>query len=41
MNELIEEMWAIPAHTETGRSSKVLVLLASVLDWWDPDELVD
>jgi hypothetical protein len=43
MSKLIEEMWAIPAQTDAGRKSKVLVLLTCVLggEWRDRDDQVD
>jgi len=41
MAALIDKMWAIPAKTELGRSAKVSVLLACILDWRNPDEEMD
>ncbi|MES5485036.1 hypothetical protein QMZ05_19955 [Bradyrhizobium sp. INPA03-11B] len=38
---LIDAMWAIPARTEAGRKSKVLVLLACVLDLRGHDDELD
>jgi hypothetical protein len=39
MNGLIDQMLAIPAHTEAGRHAKVSVVLVCVLDWRDHDDL--
>lgn len=41
MFRLVEDMWAAPARTEAGRSAKVSVVLACVLDWRLPDEEMD
>jgi hypothetical protein len=41
MFTLIDQMWAIPAHTEVGRESKVSVLLSCVLDWREHDAELD
>lgn len=38
MADLIDETWAIPAKTEAGRSAKVGVLLACIMDWRLPDD---
>lgn len=38
MADLIDEMWAIPATTEAGRSAKVGVLLSCIMDWRQPDD---
>jgi hypothetical protein len=40
MSALIDEMWALPAHTPEGRRAKVLVLLVCVLgqEWTAIDE---
>ncbi|WFU44190.1 hypothetical protein QA640_18095 [Bradyrhizobium sp. CB82] len=43
MDKLIQKMWAIPARTEVGRKSKVLVVLACVLrgGWTVADKEAD
>ncbi|MGY4504224.1 hypothetical protein ACVWYH_008181 [Bradyrhizobium sp. GM24.11] len=41
MAGLIDDMWAIPAVTEAGRSAKVSVVLSCILDWREPDEETD
>lgn len=41
MAGLIDQMWAIPALTEAGRSAKVSVVLSCILDWRKPDEEMD
>jgi hypothetical protein len=41
MAGLADQMWAIPAKTERGRSAKVGVLLSCILDWREPDEEMD
>ncbi|MGY8680104.1 hypothetical protein Q2941_20235 [Bradyrhizobium sp. UFLA05-153] len=41
MAGLIDRMWSIPARTEAGRKSKVLVALVCIMDWRDRDEETD
>lgn len=43
MDELIAEMWAIPARTQKGRRAKLSVLLTCVMaaTWLDSDEDAD
>jgi hypothetical protein len=36
----IDQMLAIPAHTEAGRHAKVTVVLVCVLNWRDTDDRV-
>jgi hypothetical protein len=43
LDELIDQMWAIPAQTPEGKAVKIMVLICSVMgkDWSEHDGEVD